>query len=77
MMSSSKKRFSANVSQLSFGGYIGKTDKTLHELVPNKMAVKLDVLGSFMKNRVFCNVNSSQVVTLDRDRSNRCDCKLM
>jgi len=40
-----------------------KLDVTSNYFVPNKIAIKLDVFGTFMKNRVVGNVHGSLIVT--------------
>jgi len=69
MVSTAKKRLSANVCQLSLGWDKTETNKTLHEFETHKMTIKFNLFSAFMENRVFGYVDSSKIVTFDRYRS--------
>jgi len=45
------------------------------KLLPDKMIVQFDVLGSLMKNRILCNVDSSRALMFKCYRLNRGDLK--
>jgi len=51
-------------------------DQTSHELLTNKVTVKLNVLGSFMKDGVLCNVNGCLIIAFDWNGMDGINCKL-
>ena len=45
-------------------------NETFGQLFTNKMTIDFDMLGTFMKNRIGCNIKSGLVVTEQRNWSN-------
>ena len=66
-----------NVCQLKLGIDMAERDQSLHKLLSDKMAIKFDVLGSIMIYGILGNVDSSLVVTLERNGSDIFYCELM
>ena len=58
-MLDSSERLSAYVCQLMSGGYVAKTNQSFHKLLPDKMAIKLNVFCTLMEDRIFSNINGS------------------
>ena len=56
---------------------MGKANETIHEFMPNKMTIELNVFGALVKHRVLGNINRSLVVTLHRDGCEISDGKLI
>lgn len=66
-MLSYRQSLGKNISQLEFGWDISGCNGTTIDLVSYKMAMNLDMFGSFMMNRVHCNGHGCLVVTFESD----------
>lgn len=56
---------------------MSRRDKTLQELVPHNMTINLQMLCSFMENRVLRNVKCCHIVTIEWNRGRKNYLKIM
>jgi len=53
-----------------------KANETVLQLLPNKMAIKFDMFGALVKNRILGDINGCKAITLERYRQNKWNLKL-
>ncbi|MDV3190782.1 MAG: hypothetical protein Q8838_02585 [Candidatus Phytoplasma australasiaticum] len=63
-MKRTSKGFSEEISNLGGIWDEGKREKTTKEFFANEVAIKLDMLGAFVKNGVFGDMHGESIVTM-------------
>jgi len=77
MIMKAYKGLSQNVRNLLLSRHMTKANETIHEFMPDKVAIELNVFGALVKHGVLGNINRSLIVTPHRDGCEVSDCKLM
>ena len=76
-MKGTGKRFGESICELSFGMYMVEKNQACQQLLPHEMAIKLNMLGSFMEHRVPSNVDGSLTIAFNWDGSDIGNAKVM
>jgi hypothetical protein len=76
-MSLSSHSFGEDISNLEIGRDVRKRYHSTFQGVSNRMTINLNVLGTFMENRIGGNLNSTSVISMKRSRSSMRKPKLL
>ena len=71
------KRFGESICELGFGIDMMERNQACKQFLPHEVAIKLNMLGSFMEHRVPSNVDSSLAITFNWYGSDIGNVKLM
>jgi len=77
MVSAPNEWLSTYISQLGCGRNMIQANKAFHQFSLNNITINLYVLGMLMEDTVFSNVYGCKIITLDWNRVNGSNSKLM